>query len=231
MVNRNYLGKEIVRGALPAALVATALLATAFVPGSSLATLRAAQRDFLTADEVDQIREAQDPNERLQIYIKFARQRVDQVEQLMAHDKPGRSVLIHDLLEDYGSIIDAMDTVTDDALKRKVDVSQGVATARDEEKALLASLQKFQDSHAKDFARYELILKQDIDSTSDSIDLANEDLSTRSTEVAQKEEKEKKEREAIMQPKDREKQQADKKEADGKRKAPTLLKKGEKPQQ
>ena len=31
-----------------------------------------AQRDFLTSDEVEKIREAQDPNMRLQVYLVFA---------------------------------------------------------------------------------------------------------------------------------------------------------------
>jgi len=77
---------------------------------------------------------------------------VDQVEQLMAHEKPGRSALIHDLLEDYGNIIDAMDTVTDDALKRKVDVSAGVTATREGEKVMLTSLQKVQDARPKDLS-------------------------------------------------------------------------------
>src|SRR5450432_3276412 len=186
----------------------------------------AQQRDFLTSDETDQIREAQDPNERVAVYIKFARQRVDQVRQLMASEKAGRSVLIHDLLDDYGKIVDAIDTVTDDALKRKVDIKLGTAAIASGEKELLESLRKIEAVHAKDEGRYAFVLKQDIDSTNDSIELAGEDLSLRSTEVAEQQKKEQADREAAMTPKDREeKKETAQKEGEGKRKPPTLLKK------
>ena len=90
-----------------------------FDGAASDAALAAQQRDFLTPDETDQLREIQEPNARLGLYSKWALLRLDEIEQMIASNKPGRAVFIHDLLEDYGHIIDAMDAVADDALRRK----------------------------------------------------------------------------------------------------------------
>jgi len=188
------------------------------------------QRDFLTSDEADQIREAQAPNDRLALYIQFAQQRMSQVEHWLAKEKAGRSILIHDALDDYANIIDAIDTVADDALKRHQDIKLGIAAVAAAEKEMLASLQKIQESQPKDMARFDFILKQAIDGTSDSLDLARENPSARAAEVAAKEAKEKKERESMMTPEEREVKQAERAKAEReKKKAPTLYRPGEKP--
>lgn len=198
-----------------------------------LALPLAAERDFLTADEANQIREtAQDPNARLKLYVHFAKQRLDLVKSMLAKDKAGRSILVHDALDDYAHIIDAMDDVVDDALKHQADLKLGLAAVQTGETQMLADLEKVRDSHPKDMARFDFALKQAIETTSDSLDLAREDLGKRTADIKAKDEREKKELEGMSQSKDvDEKKAEEKKEAEAqqkKRKVPTLRRPGEK---
>ena len=190
-----------------------------------------AQKDFLTTDEVNQLRETQEPNERLKVYILFARQRLDQVEQLLKRDKTGRSLTVHDLLDEYGKIIDAIDTVSDDALQRKLDIHAGTEEVSVAEKAFLGSLKQLDEKHPRDYGRYQFTLKQAIESTEDSLDLTQADLGQRASKVQARAEQEKEERDALLMPKEKaaKKLATEKAEAEEKtkRKAPSLYKPGE----
>jgi hypothetical protein len=189
------------------------------------------QRDFLTADEADQVRLAQLPDDRLKLYVHFARQRLDLLKRMFSAEKPGRSALIHDTLEDYSQIIEAIDVVTDDGLKRKAAVNLGVTEVVHAEREMLPILKKFLESQPKDISRYEFSLKLAIETTTDSLELAQQDLADRFEAVQAKTEKEKKEIESVMQPKDLEEKKAEEKKAaatdDKKRKPPSLLRPGE----
>jgi hypothetical protein len=204
-------------------LFLTLILATAGVAPAI------AQRDFLTADEVDQLREVQAPDERLNMYVVFARQRVDLLGQLFAKEKTGRSLLIHDTLDQYTKIIEAIDTVVDDALARKRPVTVLPSVAK-MERELLAKLEKFAKLETADADRYRFSLDQAIASTKDSADTSEVNLAERTREVEANEKRIEKEREAMSAPgKKDEKEQAaaeEKKSAAPKKKA-TLLKKGE----
>ncbi|MBV9761566.1 MAG: hypothetical protein JO340_13475 [Acidobacteriaceae bacterium] len=190
----------------------------------------AQDRDFLTPDEVDQVREAQEPNDRLLLYVQFARQRMDLLQQYLAKEKPGRSIFIHNTLEDYSQIIEAIDSVSDDALLHHRPVHKGMTAVISAEKDFLAQLNKIQDSEPKDFDRYKFVLTQAIDTTSDSRDLAMQDTSKRGAALTAEDAKEKKERDAMMPSKevaDR-KKDADAQDAP-KKKVPSLYRPGEKP--
>jgi hypothetical protein len=187
-----------------------------------------AERDFLTADETDQVRVTQEPNLRLKLYTQFARQRMDQVMQAIANEKPGRTAIIHDLLEDYGHIIEAIDAVADDALGRKIAIEAGMKTVADSEKEMLAQLRKIAESKPKDLARYQFQLEDVTQTTEDSLEVSQGDLGKRAGEVQARAAKEKGERKASMTPAEAAEHKEDEKKASGpKRKPPTLLKPGE----
>lgn len=151
-----------------------------------------AQRDFLTASEIDQVREVQEPVARIKLYLGFARQRLDQLQSTMSKDRPGRSGEVRQLLEEYSGIIEAIDTVSDDALVRKTDVTAAPTLIADGEKKFLTQLEKIQTATPRDLEMYDFELKEAIATTNDSIGLANEDLGARGKEVNSKVEKEKK---------------------------------------
>lgn len=192
----------------------------------------AQQRDFLTADEVDQIKNAQEPNARMALYARFARERVDLVKNLLSKDKPGRSLMIHDALDDYARIIDALDDVADDALQRKVDIKTGLGLASKLEKESLPLLEKIKENPPKDVERFEFALRDAIETTTDSLDPKHQDVGERTKIVETREAQEKKEIRDAMSGPEREAKKADDRKAaadeEKKTKAPTLYRKGEK---
>jgi hypothetical protein len=192
--------------------------------------LAAQNRDYLSTIEVDQIRDVQEPNERMKLYVKFARLRLDILLQALQKQKPGRSAFIHDTLEDYSHIIESIDSAADDALRRKILIDKGMVAVAEAEKEFIEKLNRIEPMNPPDISRYEFVLKQAIDTTSDSLELSEEDSTKRQAEVLAAEEKEKKDREASMSTKEvAERKKQDQQTQDQKKKIPSLYRPGEKP--
>lgn len=198
--------------------------------------LHAQDRDFLSTDEVEQVRQTQEPNARLMLYNKFAEARILQVEDLLKTEKAGRSVLIHDLLEDLVDILDTIDTVADDALRNNMEIAEGMQDVAKRHAVMAEKLKNIDQMELSDRGRYQFQLQMAIDTVEDSLELAQEDLAKRKGDVLAKDKAEKTEREALRTPQDvAERKEADKKQAEldkksGRtRKAPSLYKPGEKP--
>jgi hypothetical protein len=186
-------------------------------------------RDFLSPAEVDQVREVQEPNARMTLYLKFARLRIELVEQALAKYKPGRSLIVHDALDDYSHIIDAIDSVSDDALRHHLAIDKGSIEVAHAEEEFLAKLNKIEPADPPDLVRYKFVLEDAIDTTQDSHQASLEDSKTRSTEIATADQKEKKDREAMMPAKEvKERKQADATSTESQKKIPSLYRPGEK---
>lgn len=159
----------------------------------------AQRREFLTDGEIFQIREAQEPNDRLKLYVQFARQRLEAVEKLLAGNDADRGERIHDNLQEYDQIIDAIDQNAEQAVSKRNLVRKGLELALKEEPEFLKLLQSFRARNPKDLQEYRFILAQAIDTTEASIAGLREALEKqpkgRKQEKEEKEERKKKEEE------------------------------------
>lgn len=186
------------------------------------------RQDFLTDHEIESIREAQDPNLRIERYLHFAKLRLELVRQRLAKEEPGRSQQIHRNLEEYGRIIETIDIVIDDALDQGLDINETMSKLTGEEEAFLGTLQQIADNPAEDHFRYEFVLEDAIFITEDSIEMAQMDLGIRTAKIREADRRAQDKREASMTPALKEEVQDIRKEKEEKKqKRPTLLKPGE----
>ena len=107
-----------------ASILLAGLIAALAVPAA------AGHRDPLTEVEADQLREAaQEPALKLKLFIKFAAQRLESAEALRAGPGAGadRGRQIHDLLEDFSSLVDELSDNVDAYAARKEDLRKPLA--------------------------------------------------------------------------------------------------------
>jgi peptidoglycan hydrolase CwlO-like protein len=111
------------------------------------APLRAQHRDPLNDVESDQLREvAQEPYKRLKLYIKFATERLDTVEQIQKEQQAkGRGQRIHNALEDFRQIVDELDDNIDDFVQKQSDLRKALNDVVTAETGFEAKLKAIKD--------------------------------------------------------------------------------------
>ena len=190
-------------------------------------------RDFLTDYEVDVLRERQGVKDRLESYVKFATLRLELIDQLLEVEEAGRGAKIHRALEEYSSIIEAVDDVIDDALIRNRKMDGALAGLLEAEARFSARLGAIEAEPADDAWRYQFVLEDAMSITTDSMELLAEDLGDRKRAVLIDEDAEKRRQKETMAPERRKeveqvRAQEEADAADRDRRRPTLLRPGEK---
>jgi hypothetical protein len=128
-----------------------------------------ARREPLTNAEIDELRDAaQDPEERLKLFVKFARTRLTQLDQVRADPKAtDRSGQVHDKLQDFVDIYDELNDNIDTFLDRKADLRRPlklVIEADTEFQAKLRAVKSWAGSTPAQAAEYEFLLNTALDS-------------------------------------------------------------------
>src|SRR2546426_12802763 len=131
------------------------------------------RRDPLTRLEVDQLRDtAQEPEQRLKLYIKFARARLTSLEQVRSDPKvTDRGKETHDRLQDFLDLYDELNDNIDTYADRKADlrkVLKPIIEADTEFEAKLRALKNSATASKNEQSHYEFLLTNTIDTLDNS---------------------------------------------------------------
>ncbi len=132
-------------------------------------------RDPLNPMEVDQLRDAMlDPGERLKLYVKFARDRMNKLEQMRGNPKAvNRPKQTHDMLEDFLAVYDELNDNVDMYMGRKDDIRKPLKAIIEADTEFQAKLRAIKDSahtDAGESQQYEFLLSNAIDTVDSSAD-------------------------------------------------------------
>jgi len=121
------------------------------------------RRDPLNPLEIDQLRDAMmEPDDRLKLYVKFARDRLAKLEQMRADPKTtNRAQQTHDLLQDFLTIYEELDDNIDMYVGRKNDIRKpmkAVIEADTEFQSRLRALKDSANADPKEAQQYEFLL-------------------------------------------------------------------------
>jgi len=137
------------------------------------------KRDPMTEAEADQVREAAErPEKRFHLFISFAKARLAAIDQLRADPKmaQGRGQQIHDLLEDFQSLVDETEANLDDYREKKADLIKPLTELVEAESDWKLRLRTLKEANAIEAKEYEFILQNAIETVNDSSDSARKEL-------------------------------------------------------
>lgn len=133
------------------------------------------RRDPLTPAEIDQLRDTMvEPDQRLKLYVKFARDRMNKLEQMRADPKTtDRARQTHDILDDFLAVYDELNDNIDMYVGRKDDIRKPLKTIIEADTEFQAKLRAIKDSSQGDGTeskQYEFLLSNAIDTVDSSAD-------------------------------------------------------------
>ncbi len=137
-------------------------------------------RDPLNEKEVDEMRESADfPDKRLELMINFARARMASIDQLRADAKKAkdRPMQIHDLLQDFSTLLDEVDDNVDTYASHKTDMRRGLKLLIEADGEWALKLRGLkQQSPPEELEQYSFVLANATEAVSDSADGARKEL-------------------------------------------------------
>ena len=157
------------RTPIPAYLLLLALLA-AIAISSRPAHAQTPQRDYLSEEEADKIRDADTPTLRIKLYVLFAEDRIKKFDYELNRSNPERrrTEILNSLLNGYaGCVDDGADQIAL-AREKQMDIRAALKLMHTKLTEFLEQLQKF-EKDGKDLEIYRSTLEDAIEGTKDAL--------------------------------------------------------------
>jgi hypothetical protein len=157
------------------AKVALVIVACAFA-AALLGTVARAQDqpDFLTPGEADKIRDAQDPNDRIKLFLDFAADRLKKVQYELRLTTPQvhKQDLLNGLLNGYASCIDEAADRIQEGREKSLQIRSAIKDMQKRGKDYLETLKTIEAANGPDLISYKQSLDDAIAGTQDAVDEA-----------------------------------------------------------
>lgn len=155
-----------------AALVSfTVMLAVAVPAARANARVPQDKKDYLTDTEADKIREANNPSDRIKLYVAFADDRLKKFQYELTRQtaERRRGEVLNGLMNAFsGCMDDAADQIAD-AKEKQMDIHASLKLLESKGKEYLAQLQKLDEGNGPDFDSYRDTLEDAIQATKDAV--------------------------------------------------------------
>jgi len=130
-------------------------------------------RDPLTQPEIDKIRDTSwEPNQRLALYVEFARTRLVNLEEMRNNPKTlNRAQQTHDLLDDFQLLYDELNDNIDTYVDRKDDIRKPLKVIIEADSEFSSKLRALKDAAGvkpAEFSLYEFVLTNALDTVDSS---------------------------------------------------------------
>jgi hypothetical protein len=129
------------------------------------------KKDYLTETEADKIRDADNPSERIKLYVSFADDRLKKFQYELTRTTPERrrGEVLNALMNAYsGCVDDAADQIAD-AKEKQANIHASLKLLESKGKEFLVDLQKIDQAGGPDFDSYKDNLEDAIQATKDAI--------------------------------------------------------------
>ena len=128
-----------------------------------------AQRDFLTSQEVDAIRDEQELGKRAILYMDFAGRRLDAMKAAIASQKGGAGRSVQANLKEYISILEALETTFADGWEQRSPLEKALKQLQERGSEFLKYLQSLEPETSPGFADYRFTLEEPIVMTKEAL--------------------------------------------------------------